>query len=64
MFPQFCENVGPTCEPNAGVWFYGNRCIGCHPVASTSVIFDLHKIAIDQLLIKGIGELHVQNRQR
>ena len=52
MFPQFCENVGPTCEPNAGIWFYGNRCIGCHRVASASVIFDLHAAQdSDQLAI-------------
>ena len=47
MFLQFCENAGPACEPNARVWFDGNRCIGYRPVASARVIFDLHKIPID-----------------
>ena len=41
MFLEFCENVGPSCEPNTRVWFYRNRCIGCRSVASAGVIIDL-----------------------
>ena len=64
MILQFCENVGPACEPNAGVWFYGNRGIERRPVAGASVVVDLHEIRTDQLVIRGVRELHVQIRQR
>ena len=54
MFLQCCESVSPPCEPNAGVWFYGNRCIGRRSVVSASVVIDLYKIPINQLAIRGI----------
>ena len=41
MLLQFCENVGPACEPNARVWSYGNCCIGYRSVASANVVSDL-----------------------